>query len=262
MDWLMQLPTWLQALFATCFTYAMTAFGAAFVFVSGRIRPSVLILLQGSAAGIMIAASFYSLLLPAAERLNGVGAFSAVVLGGGFAAGGVFIILAEVVLRRSQRFAEEKKRSGALTFFAMTLHNIPEGFSVGVAFGSLAAGDAAGWVSAVVLAFGIGVQNFPEGLCVAVPMRRQGFSVGKAFFCGQLSGVVEIAAGVLGAVAVGVITALLPWALSFSAGAMIAVSCAELLPGCFAEGKQLAAGGIVFGFVLMMVLDVCAGYLL
>ena len=260
MEWLMALPAWLQALFATLFTYAMTAFGASFVFFSRRIRPPVLILMQGGAAGIMIAASFFSLLAPAAERLEGAGAMSALVLGCGFAAGGAFILAAELLLRRLRGFSDGKKRSGALTFFAMTLHNIPEGFSVGVAFGSLAAGDAAGWVAAALLALGIGIQNFPEGLCVSVPMRRQGYSAGKAFFYGQLSGCVEIAAGVLGALAVGAISALLPWALAFSAGAMIAVSCAELIPACCNEGKMLAAGGIVFGFTLMMVLDVVAKF--
>lgn len=260
MEWLMYLPVWLQALFATAFTYAMTAFGASFVFLSKKIRPSVLTLMQGSAAGIMIAASFFSLLQPAAERLEGAGAASALVLGAGFAAGGIFIVCADLLLRRLRRFSDGKHRSGALTFFAMTLHNIPEGFSVGVAFGSLAAGDAAGWVAAALLALGIGIQNFPEGLCVAMPMRLQGYTAGRAFLYGQFSGLVEITAGVLGALAVGAISALLPWALSFSAGAMIAVSCAELIPGCYAEGKTLATGGIVFGFALMMVLDICAKF--
>lgn len=260
MEWLMGLPVWLQALFATLFTYAMTALGASFVFLSGRIRPSVLTLMQGSAAGIMIAASFFSLLLPAAERLEHAGAMTALVLGVGFVPGGAFIVGAELLLRRLRGFSDGKRRSGALTFFAMTLHNVPEGFSVGVAFGSVVAGDAAGWVAAALLALGIGIQNFPEGLCVSVPMRRQGYSAGRAFFYGQFSGCVEIAAGVLGALAVGAISALLPWALSFSAGAMVAVSCAELIPGCCAEGKTLATGGIVCGFALMMVLDVVAKF--
>lgn len=280
MEWLMQLPAWVQALIATAFTYAMTAFGAAFVFLSGKIRPAVLTLMQGSAAGIMIAASFFSLLLPAAERLESAGALSALVLGAGFLAGSFFIVFAEIVLRRVRAAKESleqsgakqgekeqsgakqsgKKQSGALTFFAMTLHNIPEGLSVGVAFGALAFGDGAGWAGAALLALGIGIQNFPEGLCVAVPMRRQGYSAARAFFYGQFSGCVEVPAGVLGAVAVGAVTALLPWALSFSAGAMIAVSCAELIPASLEEGKTLTACGIAAGFALMMVLDVCATF--
>lgn len=140
----------------------------------------------------------------------------------------------------------------------MTLHNIPEGFAVGVAFGTLT-GEYSAWIAAVMLAVGIGIQNFPEGLCVAVPLRGQGMSAGKAFFFGQFSGLVEIAAGVLGAVAVGFVSGILPWALSFSAGAMIAVSCSELIPSCVIEGKASSVFGVTFGFALMMLLDVLLG---
>lgn len=261
MDGLMALPGWLQALIATCFTYLMTALGAAFVFFSGKMSNRVLNTMQGIAAGIMIAASFFSLLLPAKERLETYGtsvAITAVILSAGFVIGGIFILVSERLLSRLRGFSEAKKRSGFLTCFAMTLHNIPEGFAVGVAFGSLT-GDKGSWIAAVMLAFGIGIQNFPEGLCVALPLRRQGFSSLKAFFYGQFSGLVEIGAGLLGAVAVGLISSLLPWALAFSAGAMIAVSCAELIPACVAEGKTSAIGGVTFGFSLMMLLDVLLG---
>ena len=142
---------------------------------------------------------------------------------------------------------------------AITLHNIPEGLAVGVAFGAMGAMPEATFAGAAALALGMGLQNFPEGLCVAVPLRRNGFSAGKAFFYGQFSGIVEIFAGVLGAVAVGVISSLLPWALAFSAGAMVAVSCAELIPSCVAEGKTSAVCGVTFGFALMMLLDVLLG---
>ena len=261
MEELMSLPVWVQALIATCFTYFMTAFGAAFVFVSGKCGERVLNPMQGTAAGIMVAASFFSLLLPAMEKLGSQGAdaaFTAAVLSAGFVVGGLFILVSEKILLRFRKFADRGVRSGFLTCFAMTLHNIPEGFAVGVAFGSLT-GDYGAWIAAVMLAVGIGVQNFPEGLCVAVPLRRQGFSAAKAFAYGQFSGLVEIAAGVSGAIAVGAVSALLPWALAFSAGAMIAVSCAELIPQCVSEGKTSALLGVTSGFSLMMLLDVLLG---
>ena len=185
-------------------------------------------------------------------------AFTAAVLSAGFVVGGLFILVSEKILLRFRKFADRGMRSGFLTCFAMTLHNIPEGFAVGVAFGSLT-GDYGAWIAAVMLAVGIGVQNFPEGLCVAVPLRRQGFSAARAFAYGQFSGLVEIAAGVSGAIAVGAVSALLPWALAFSAGAMIAVSCAELIPQCVSEGKTSALLGVTSGFSLMMLLDVLLG---
>ena len=260
MDWLMHQPFWLQAFFATLFTYLMTAAGASFVFISKKCSEKILNLMQGTAAGIMIAASFFSLLLPAKERLEGVSAcwIAACILAIGFAAGGAFILLSNAGMAKLKIFSEDKKRSGALTCFAITLHNIPEGFAVGVAFGSLT-GEYSAWISAVMLAVGIGIQNFPEGLCVSLPLRKQGFSAPKAFFFGQFSGFVEIIAGVLGALAVGLISTLLPWALAFSAGAMIAVSCTELIPSCVSEGKTTAVCGVTFGFSLMMLLDLLLG---
>lgn len=256
----MGLPAWIQAGFATLFTYAMTALGAAFVFFSKKFHRGILNGMQGTSAGIMIAAAFFSLLLPAKERLELSGAawYCAVVLAIGFSFGGAFILLSELWMAKHHFFGDENKRSGVLTCFAITLHNIPEGFAVGVAFGSVT-GNASSWIAAVMLAVGIGIQNFPEGMCVAVPLRRQGFSTGKAFFWGQMSGIVEICAGLLGAVAVGLISSLLPWALAFSAGAMIVVSCSELIPSCVREGKVSALCGVTFGFALMMLLDVLLG---
>ena len=261
MQWFFALDAWLQALLASLVMYAMTTLGAACVFFSRRPNANVLTVLLGASAGIMIAASFFSLLLPAKERLEVWGSnawFVAVVLSAGFLFGCVFILLSDLLLSRMKAFSEQGKRSGALSCFAMTLHNIPEGFAVGVAFGSLA-GETGSFIAAVMLAFGIGIQNFPEGLCVSVPLRKMGFSKGKAFFFGQFSGFVEVWAGVLGAVAVGLISSLLPWALAFSAGAMIAVSCAELIPSCVETGKRTAVLGVSFGFALMMLLDVLLG---
>lgn len=258
MEALAGLPVWAAALLATLFTYAMTASGAAFVFVSKKFGARTLGAMQGAAAGIMIAASFFSLLLPAMESLEGEGGSAAFVLTAGFFAGGGFIALSDAALRRMRAFRGGAPRGGALTFFAMTLHNIPEGFAVGVAFGS-AAGDPSLFWAAAMLAAGIGIQNFPEGLCVSLAMRAQGMGAARAFAYGQFSGLAEVAAGVLGAVAVGAIRSLLPWALAFSAGAMVAVSCSELIPSCAEAGKGCAVWGVTAGFALMMLLDVLLG---
>ena len=258
MDGLIGLPVWLLAFLATLFTYCMTACGAAFVFLSKKFGARTLCAMQGAAAGIMIAASFFSLLLPAKESLEEAGGPAALVLTLGFFSGGAFIVLSDIVLRRMRSFREAQARGGALTFFAMTLHNIPEGFAVGVAFGTMT-GDVAAFLAAAMLAVGIGIQNFPQGLCVSMAMRAQGMTARRAFFYGQFSGIVEIAAGVLGALAVGLIHTLLPWALAFSAGAMIAVSCSELIPSCVAEGKTFAVWGVTAGFAVMMLLDVLLG---
>lgn len=255
MDGFALLPAWVQALAATGFTYAMTAAGAACVFFARNMRGRALPLAEGLAAGVMLAASFFSLLLPAMERTEAAGAGkAAVVLTAGFLAGGAFIMLADRMLAKVRgRFSGGKR--GALLCAAMTLHNVPEGFAVGVAFGG--AGGAV--VSAAILALGIGIQNFPEGLCVSLPLRREGMSVGRAFFIGQASGFAEVPAGVLGALAVGLISAMLPWALAFSAGAMVAVVCAELVPSAFGESKTAGSCGVLVGFALMMFLDVLLG---
>lgn len=214
---------------------------------------------MGLAAGIMIAASFFSLLLPAMERAESGGkGTAALILTVGFLAGGAFIMLSDLVLGKLETFRNGESRGGFLMCAAMTLHNIPEGFAVGVAFGCVA-GEAGALVSAVMLALGIGIQNFPEGLCVSLPLKNGGMTASKAFLIGQASGAVEVPAGVIGAVAVGAISALLPWALAFSAGAMIAVVCSELIPAGFAQNKTAATVGIMLGFSLMMFLDIFLG---
>lgn len=258
MEQFLALPVWAQALAATLFTYLMTAAGASLVFFTKRGGKKFLTAASGLAAGIMIAASFFSLLLPALEQAGASGrASAALVLTVGFLAGGAFIMLSDVLLSRMAVF-KGRNKGGALMCAAMTLHNIPEGFAVGVAFGSLAGAQGA-LISAVMLAVGIGIQNFPEGLCVAMPLRRGGMRAGRAFFVGQASGFAEVPAGVLGALAVGFVSALLPWALAFSAGAMIAVVCSELIPESFSENKFLASLGVVAGFTLMMFLDIFLG---
>ena len=243
MEWFYNLAGWQQALLATTFTWALTALGALPVFFCKSVGKSAFSLMMSSAAGIMLASTFFSLLMPALET---TGEYSYLILTCGFILGGLMIIVTDIV-------------TGKLKLFSVTVHNIPEGLAIGVAFGALAAGNGVGAVAALMLAVGIGIQNFPEGMCVAFPLRANGMGRFKSFFIGQLSGAVEIVAGVIGAVTVTFASGILPWALSFSAGAMIAVVCSELIPESFSEGKIKATIGVIFGFSLMMILDVAFG---
>ncbi len=255
MQWFCSLAPVLQALLLSLFMYLMTALGAAAVFFSRREGKRLLALLTGAAAGIMIAASFFSLLLPAVEYQTALPSYATVTLG--FLAGGAFLILSDLALSRSKlRFRGLGDGKCALLYLAVTLHNIPEGMAVGVAFAQAAGG---GVLSAVLLGVGIAVQNFPEGMCVAFPLRAKGMSPLKSFLFSQGSGAVEIPACVLGAALASVTVGLMPWALSFSAGAMIAVVCSELIPECFEKSKPLASAGVVLGFCLMMLLDIALG---
>lgn len=257
MHWLASLSGVELALVATAFTYLMTAAGASLVFICKNVNDSAFSLMMSSAAGIMLASTFFSLLLPAMER-SAEPAW--LVLSFGFVAGGLLIIVTDILIGKLHFFAgNAQKRSSAVMCIAVTMHNIPEGLAVGVACGAVICGDVSSALAAVMLAVGIGIQNFPEGMCVAFPLRANGMGRGRAFFVGQLSGAVEIAAGVLGAVAVAAVSGILPWALSFSAGAMLAVVCSELVPESFAAGKIKATVGIIAGFTLMMILDIAFG---
>lgn len=255
MQWFLGLNEVTQALLGSLFTYSMTALGAALVFFSGKLNAKFLALSTGAAAGIMLAASFFSLLLPALEAETVLPSYLVVTLS--FFLGGGFITATGVALSRAGRSLAADKRKCALLFSAVTLHNIPEGMAVGVAFGA-AAGSSGGVVSALLLTLGIGIQNFPEGTCVAYPLKAIGYSNFRCFFLSQASGAVEIVAAIFGALC-GVAAGLMPWMLSFSAGAMICVVCSELLPDCFEENKTLASVGILFGFCLMMFLDLALG---
>jgi ZIP family zinc transporter len=259
----------MQALLATCFTWMMTALGAASVFLIREMSRKVLDGMLGFAAGVMIAASYWSLLAPAIEMSEGKDLpawFPPMV---GFLAGGVFLrgvdrVLPHLHIGFPREEAEGIKTSwqrSTLLVLAITLHNIPEGLAVGVAFGSVAAGlPAASMGAAVALALGIGLQNFPEGIAVSVPLRREGMSRRKSFWYGQLSGMVEPVAGVIGAAAVLVSEPLLPYALSFAAGAMIFVVVEEVIPESQRGGNtDLATLGAMLGFAAMMVLDVGLG---
>lgn len=245
------------ALVATAFTYLMTAAGAALVFVCKKVNNSAFSLMMSSAAGIMLASTFFSLLLPAMEQAAEP---SYIVLSIGFIAGGMLIIVTDILIGKLRFFSENtKKRSSVVMCIAVTMHNVPEGLAVGVACGAALSGDTASTVAAIMLAVGIGIQNFPEGMCVAFPLRANGMGRGKSFFIGQLSGAVEIVAGLIGAAAVSAVSGILPWALAFSAGAMLAVVCSELVPESFAEGKIKATIGIIAGFTVMMILDIAFG---
>ena len=257
MQWFLSLGAAMQAFLASLFLFTMTSLGAAFVFFSRKINQTFLTAATGAAAGIMIAASFFSLLIPALEYESALPAYITVTIG--FLLGGAFIICSDLILTRTQRkFNLLGDKKSALLYLAVTLHNIPEGMAVGVAF-AMAAGAEGAVISALFLALGIGIQNFPEGMCVAFPLRSKGMRPLKSFLFSQGSGAVEIPSCVLGAVAAAAIAGLMPWALSFSAGAMIAVVCSELIPECFSGNKTVASASVVVGFCLMMVLDVALG---
>jgi zinc transporter, ZIP family len=257
------------ALYATLFTWGVTALGAAMVFFFKTINKRILNAMLGFAAGVMIAASYWSLLAPAIEMQEASGGNPWLPPVIGFLAGGGFLYLLDKLIPHLHLGLDDSKAEGLkstwkrsiLLVSAITLHNIPEGLAVGVAFGALAQGwspAAAG--GAIALAFGIGLQNFPEGAAVSIPLRREGLSRGKSFFFGQASGFVEPVAGVLGALLVILMKPILPYALSFAAGAMIFVVVEELIPESQAGGEtDLSTIGAMLGFAVMMLMDVALG---
>ncbi len=264
-NWLQVLSPIQQALVATGFTWGITALGAATVFVTRSVNPRLLDALLGFAGVVMLASSYWSLLAPALEMTQG----QWIPVATGFLLGGAFVwsadkILPHLHLKEPTEAAEGPKTGwnhSILLVLAITLHNIPEGLAVGVAFGAVAAGiPEATLGGAIALAIGIGLQNFPEGLAVAMPLRREGLSPLHSFWFGQLSATVEIPAGVLGAAFVLIAQALLPYALSFAAGAMIFVVVEEVVPEMFHSGNaDLATLALMLGFVVMMALDVALG---
>ncbi|MDR3345481.1 MAG: ZIP family metal transporter [Oscillospiraceae bacterium] len=245
------------------FIFAMTSLGAATVFFFSKKTPKSMEKLSlGFAGGVMIAASIWSLLIPAIEETEAQGKPGWVPASAGFLLGAGFLFLLEGLISRLRPSGETafSKRT-KLLFTAITLHNIPEGMAVGLAFALTAVhgGDSGAFAAAAALSLGIGIQNFPEGAAVSLPMRQDGVSAGKAFAFGCLSGAVEPAAGILSFLAVGWIAPIMPWLLSFAAGAMLYVVFDELIPA--AKGGRFGVGtlGALAGFLIMMVLDVALG---
>ena len=259
----------IQALFGTLFTWGLTALGAAGVFLTKEVNRKLLDGMLGFASGVMIAASYWSLLAPAIEMSQGLNVPSWLPATVGFLLGGGFLFLVDKLLPHLHMGQDISEAEGLKTSWqrsvllitAITLHNIPEGLAVGVAFGAAAAGiEGAGVASAVALAIGIGIQNFPEGLAVSAPLRREGWKSGKSFMYGQFSGMVEPIAGLIGAAATLHMQALLPYALAFAAGAMIYVVAEELIPESKREGhSDIPTIGVMLGFAVMMLLDVALG---
>jgi ZIP family zinc transporter len=271
MEWFINQPVILQAFLATLFTYAVTALGAGTVFVFKTINHKTLDGMLGFAGGVMIAASFWSLLEPsiemaeAASETTGVPGWLPAVVG--FIMGGCFLRVVDRVLPHLHIEAANPEgpktnlSRTVLLVLAITLHNIPEGLAVGVGFGAAAAGiPGAGFAGAAALALGIGLQNFPEGAAVSIPLRRDGMSRRRSFWYGQLSGIVEPVAGTLGAALVYYMQPILPYALAFAAGAMIFVVAEEVIPESQQEGNShISTLGLMLGFALMMALDVGLG---
>ncbi|MFA6738937.1 MAG: ZIP family metal transporter [Bacilli bacterium] len=269
--WFESLTPVVQALLATLFTWGLTALGAGLVFFFKTINRKALNLMLGFAGGVMVAASFWSLLSPAIDLAEEMGSISWLVAAIGFIMGGLFLFLLDRFMPHMHLGAKQAEGSKSslkrsiLLVLSITLHNIPEGLAVGVAFGAVAAGiPGAGLMGAVALAIGIGLQNFPEGAAVSVPLRREGLSRWKSFLYGQASGLVEPISGVLGALLVIAIRPILPYALAFAAGAMIYVVVEELIPEAQCgspdgSGADRATIGFMIGFALMMMLDVALG---
>lgn len=268
-EWFLGLTPVMQALMGTLFTWFMTALGAAVVFFFKQIERKLLDGMLGFAAGVMIAASYWSLLAPAIEMSEGGPVPTWVPAAVGFLAGGAFLWVIDQVLPHLHLGLDREDAEGIptswhrsiLLVLAITLHNFPEGLAVGVAFGAVAAGlPSATLAGAIALAIGIGIQNFPEGAAVSIPLRREGLGRFRAFWYGQMSGVVEPIAGVLGAAAVIFMRPLLPYALAFAAGAMIYVVVEELIPEAQQDkNTDIATIGTMIGFTVMMVLDVALG---
>ena len=255
-----------QALMAGMFTWFMTAAGAGLVFFFHEINRKALDGMLGFAAGVMIAASCFGLLSPAIDQTDGEGLSKVLPAAFGFIMGGVCMRVIDAYLPHLHPGAPPEETEGVKTSWhrskllisAITLHNVPEGLAVGVAFGAASTGDGMG--AAIALSIGIGIQNFPEGAAVSVPLRREGLTKKESFWWGQLSAMVEPIAAVLGAATIVYVDPLLPYALAFAAGAMIFVVVEELVPEAH-RGKNgdIATMGVMIGFTIMMMLDVALG---
>ncbi|MBQ8815391.1 MAG: ZIP family metal transporter [Lachnospiraceae bacterium] len=269
-----KMSLYIGAILGTVFTFLMTMLGSSVVFFTKEsIKESTQKIFLGFAAGVMIAASIWSLLLPAMEAAEEMNLPAWLPAGGGFVLGGVFLWLVDRLVRK---FRPKKLSHGSfLLFSAITMHNIPEGMAVGLAFAAIGSADGSAgnllllngsspnymvYASAIGLALGIGIQNFPEGAAISLPLRKEGVSKWKSFLYGSLTGVVEPIFGILVTLIAGSVRPLMPWLLSFAAGAMIYVVADELIPQAKDDdGKCLGTFGVMVGFLIMMTLDVALG---
>ena len=261
-DFFASLPFIYQALIGGLFTWFVTAVGASFVIFFKTINYNLLNLMLSFAAGVMMASSFFSLIVPSIELSEHLYTNNFVIPTLGFLSGIAFIILADLLLTKLLKNASNKttKKRTMLLVGSITLHNIPEGMCVGVAFASVAFGlEGATLMSAIMLTFGIALQNFPEGVAVSLPLKKESVSAKRAFFIGQASGMVEPVSSLIACVFVIIIRNILPFLLTFSAGAMIGVVVSELIPEAQSYNKNLSTLGLAVGFSVMMLLDVALG---
>ena len=240
---------------ATLFTWGVTALGASLVMFFKSVNKTLMDAMLGFAAGIMISASFFSLISPA---LSMAGKNPIVTIG--FIFGGLFLFIGDKIYEHYSDNTSDSLKRVIMLIFSITLHNIPEGMAIGVAFGGIAS-NVTGMtgIGAIMLALGIGIQNFPEGAAVSLPLRNEGYSRFKSFMFGQASAIVEPISAIIGVILVMYIRNILPFLLSFAAGAMIIVAARELLPESVKENKNLSTLGLITGFILMMILDVALG---
>lgn len=265
MHWFESINPVFQALIATIFTWLVTSFGAMTVCFFKEMNRKFLDTILGFSAGVMIAASIWSLMLPALELSEELGYITWLLPTLGFTFGGLFVLISDTILDKILNDREDSNEKSSLKrsillIAAITIHNIPEGMAVGVAFGGIAHGiPGMTLIGAIMLAIGIGIQNFPEGAAVSLPLRSEGYSRFKSFMYGQSSALVEPVAAVIGVILVLFIRNILPFLLSFAGGAMIVVVARELLPESVEKNKNLSTIGLIGGFILMMILDVALG---
>lgn len=262
-NWYMNLNYPHQALIAALFTWGITSLGAAVVFLFKKVNKNTMDAMLGLSAGVMLAATFWSLLSPALEMAENLKLISWLIVSLGVLSGGLLLFCGDKIFDRitKKKTNSHSIKRSLMLIFSITLHNIPEGMAIGVAFGSVFYNlEGATLAAAVMLAIGIGIQNFPEGSAVSLPLRREGMSPQKAFFFGMLSGIVEPISAVIGAVLVIKVQVLLPILLSFAGGAMIYVVVQELIPESQTNKKKdLMALFTILGFLLMMIFDVSLG---
>ena len=261
MNWFINLNPALQAFLAGIITWSITALGSAVVFLFKKVNKNTMDAMLGLSAGVMIAASFFSLLEPAIKMAESINLIPWFIVSLGFFAGGLLLFLGDKLFEKKLDKTKNKIKRSLMLITSITLHNIPEGMAIGVAFGSIIYGiDGASVIAAIMLSIGIGIQNFPEGSAISLPLKRDGYTTKKAFLYGSLSGIVEPISALIGALLVLKIRILLPILLSFAAGAMIYVVVEELIPESQTnEKKDLMALSTIIGFIIMMIFDVALG---